>query len=133
LQDTEASGRLLRELERLYEQRTGERLTKSELHRATKISRTTLDGYIEGGVWPTPENMERLAQAVDVPHANLWARWLGLGMTEPDDNLKRIADALERAYPPTTVLQDHEGARAAVQHARERTTRLPSYPAKGRA
>jgi transcriptional regulator with XRE-family HTH domain len=133
VQDTAASARLLRELDRLYQQKTGERLTKSALSRSTGISRTTLDGYIEAGVWPSPENMQRLASAVDVPHAQLWARWLGLGMSEPEDNLKRIADALERAYPPTTVLQDHEGARAAVQRAREQTTRPQPDPAKGRA
>jgi transcriptional regulator with XRE-family HTH domain len=142
VQDTAASTRLFRELERLYHQKTGERLTKSALSRSSGISRTTLDGYIEGGMWPSPENMQRLAAAVDVPHAHLWARWLGLGMSEPEDHLKRIADALERAYPPTpsagtrdsgAVLQDHEGARVAAQHARELATRPQPDPAKGRA
>ena len=98
MHDEAAADRLRAEVERRYREHTGERFTKSGLSERASIGRPTLDNWLERGVMPPPEGMARLAEAVGVPAAQLWIRWLDLGMAQPA--LERIADALERAYPP---------------------------------
>lgn len=104
MHDEAAADRLRAEVERRYREHTGERFTKSGLSERASIGRPTLDNWLERGVMPPPEGMARLAEAVGVPAAQLWIRWLDLGMAQPA--LERIADALERAYPPVNVTAD---------------------------
>jgi hypothetical protein len=61
------------------------------------VNRQPLRNYLINGVFPDPDVLSSLATALQVPAAHLWVKWLDLGMSDP---LVRIADALERAYPP---------------------------------
>jgi hypothetical protein len=108
LRDPDAADRLRGEVQRLYQAHRGERFTKTGLAAATGIGRPTLDNWLERGVMPTVEGMTSLGKACGVPAAQLWVKWLDLGMSDP---LVRIADALERAYPPTA--EELEGRRRA--------------------
>lgn len=72
---------------------------KTWLREKTGISRPTLDNYFIKGFQPPTENMDRIARALGVEPTRLWLRWLDIPL--PNDALVRIADALERAYPPT--------------------------------
>lgn len=114
MHDEAAAARLRREVQRLYETHRGEPFTKLGLSKVTGISRPTLDNYLEHGLMPPVEAMERLGSAVGVPSAHLWVKWLDLGMSDP---LVRIADALERAYPPDPEEQA-EGRRRGEAAAR---------------
>lgn len=80
------------EVQRRYREATGERFTKVGLSTRAEIARPTLDNWLERGVMPTPEGMSRLGQAIGVPAAQLWARWLDLGSSQ--DGLDRIADEI---------------------------------------
>jgi transcriptional regulator with XRE-family HTH domain len=107
--DKDASARLLREVQRLYLERTG-RPTFSVLALSewSGVNRQPLRNYLQNGVFPDPDVLSNLATALGVPVAQLWVKWLDLGMSDP---LVRIADALERAYPPTA--EELEGRRRA--------------------
>jgi hypothetical protein len=117
LRDPDAADRLRSEVQRLYEQHRHERFTKVGLATATGIGRPTLDNWLERGVMPTVEGMTSLGKACGVPAAQLWVKWLDLGMSDP---LVRIADALDRAYPvirPDAALEDE--AEAATDRTHE--------------
>ena len=66
------------------------------------VNRAPLRNYLLHGMFPDPDVLARLADKLEVPAAHLWAKWLDLGMSDP---LNRIADALERAYPPIDPTQ----------------------------
>ena len=109
--DKDASARLLQEVQRLYLERTG-RSTFSVLALSewSGVNRQPLRNYLINGVFPDPDVLANLATALHVPAAHLWVRWLDLGMTRPA--LDRIADALERAYPPEQSEGEARGAAA---------------------
>jgi transcriptional regulator with XRE-family HTH domain len=117
LHDPVAAARLRGLVQDRYETHTGERFTKTGLAAATGIGRPTLDNWLERGVMPTVEGMTSLGKACGVPAAQLWVKWLDLGMSDP---LVRIADALDRAYPvirPDAALEDE--AEAATDRTNE--------------
>lgn len=104
MKDVAASERLRREVRSQYEAHRGERFTKTGLAALTGHSRPTLDKWLVHGYMPDAEGMVSLADAVGVQPARLWVKWLDLSTSDP---LVRIADALERAYPP-----DHAAEKA---------------------
>lgn len=108
LDDEAAAARLRREVHRQYEAHHKVRFTKTGLSAATGRARPTLDNWLEKGKMPDAEGMADLAKAVGVPPAQLWVKWLDLSTSDP---LVRIADALERAYPPDR--EEEAQARAA--------------------
>ena len=104
--DEAAAERLRREVHRQYEAHHKVRFTKTGLSAATGRARPTLDNWLEKGKMPDDEGMADLAKAVGVRPAQLWVKWLDLSTSDP---LVRIADALERAYPPDHVAELAEG------------------------
>lgn len=131
MHDKAAADRLRGEVQRLYEAHTKERFTKTGLAARARIARPTLDNWLVVGTLPPIDGMARLASAVGVPVARLWGKWLGLGMSDP---LERIADALERAYPPTVDDELAEaGASGVTEGARRGRAHLgdeaPDMPA----
>lgn len=100
IKDREASGRLRAEVIRLYERRA--RFTKTAFSEDVGIRRPTIDAYLEDGTLPSLRAMKEMARVVEVEPSHLWAKWFGFDLG--DDNLRRIADALERAYPPITFV-----------------------------
>lgn len=117
--DKDASARLLREVQRLYQERTG-RPTFSVLALSewSGVNRQPLRNYLINGKFPDPDVLAALATALQVPPAHLWVKWLDLGMSDP---LGRIADALERAYPPdpSEVVEGHQRADVVEQALRD--------------
>ena len=113
MHDRTAADRLRVEVQRLYEAHRKERFTKTGLATATGIGRPTLDNWLERGVMPTVEGMASLGRACGVPPAQLWVKWLDLGMSDP---LVRIADALDRAYPVTRPGEPPDATLEAAAH-----------------
>lgn len=96
--DTEASGRLLAEVQRLYLARTGRtKFSVLALSEWSGVTREPLRQYLQFGKFPDPDVLSQLATALGVSVNQLWSAWFRL---ETRDPLVRIAEALERAYPP---------------------------------
>jgi hypothetical protein len=91
LHDRAAATRLRQEVIRLYEKRVGESYRKTGLHELTHIGRPTLDNWLETGVMPPVDGMEKLAGPLDTDAKHLYAVWLGIGQ---DSALERIASEI---------------------------------------
>lgn len=121
-----ASKRLWREVHDVLGGRS-----KSWLSDQTGISRPTLDGYLVKGVMPTEDGMARIARALGIEPTLLWLRWLDVPL--PDDALVRIAEALERAYPPTPPLEELVAQGEELTARADRRSRLRGVAPKRRA
>lgn len=98
-EDPQAGRRLHDAVEALYTA-PGRPKNQTQLAAAANISRTVLDKWW-AGAYPTIRTMRRVADALQVPATDLWLAWFGVTRTPGQPALDRIADALERAYPPS--------------------------------
>lgn len=89
--DLAASTRLREAVTEAYG-KPGKVRNDNQLSKTSGVARTTLKGYLWGGVQPSTENMRDMAESLGVPAANLWLRWLGYEV--PDAGLTRIANEI---------------------------------------